>query len=77
MTQTCEVLKAKSEFIIVPTDDDLDILLADVDQFGVKRIASVLLILAVLRYPREEREEPADSPGQAETETEVYEEVTP
>jgi hypothetical protein len=77
MTQTCEVLKAKSEFIIVPTDDDLDLLLADVDQFGVKRIASVVLILAVLRYPREEREEPADSPGQAETETEVYEEVTP
>jgi ribosomal protein S16 len=77
ITQTCEVLKAKSEFIIVPTDDDLDILLADVDQFGVKRIASVLLILAVLRYPREEREEPADSPGQAETETDVYEEMTP
>jgi hypothetical protein len=77
ITQTCAVLKAKSEFIIVPTDDDLDILLADVDQFGVKRIASVVLILAVLRYPREEREEPADSPGQAETETEVYEEVTP
>jgi hypothetical protein len=77
MAQTCEVLKAKSEFIIVPTDDDLDILLADVEQFGVKRIVSVLLILAVLRYPREEREEPADSPGQAETDTAAYEEVTP
>lgn len=75
MTQTCEVLKAKSEFIIVPTDDDLDILLADVDQFGARRIASVLLILAVLRYPREESEAHADAPGQAETE--VYEEVTP
>jgi hypothetical protein len=74
MVQTCVVLKAKSEFIIVPTDDDLDVLLADVEQFGARRIASVLLILAVLRYPREEQ---ADSPGQAETETEVYEEVTP
>jgi hypothetical protein len=77
MTQTCVVLKAKSEFIIVPTDDDLDVLLADVEQFGARRIASVLLILAVLRYPREEREEQADSPGQAETETDAYEEMTP
>jgi hypothetical protein len=77
MSQMCEVLKAKSPFLIVPTDDDLDLLLADVDQFGVKRIASVLLILAVLRYPREESEAQADSPGQAETETDAYEEMTP
>jgi len=76
MTQTCTVLKAKSGFIIVPTDDDLDVLLADVDQFGVKRIASVLLILAVLRYPREEREEQADSPEQGETNAEESEEMT-
>lgn len=77
MTQTCVVLKAKSEFILVPTDDDLDLLLADVEQFGARRIASVLLILAVLRYPREEREEQADSPEQGETNAEESEEMTP
>jgi len=64
MVQTCVVLKAKSEFIIVPTDDDLDVLLADVEQFGARRIVSVLLILAVLRYPKEEKvtpQEPSDT----------------
>lgn len=57
MVQMCVVLKAKSPFLIIPNDEDLDALLTDVDRFGVKRIASVLLILAVLRYPREELDE--------------------
>lgn len=56
MVQLCVVLKAKSPFIIIPTDGDLAILLADAEQFGPRRIASVLLILAVLHYPRDENE---------------------
>jgi hypothetical protein len=75
MSQMCEVLKAKSPFLIVPTDDDLDLLLADVDQFGARRIASMLLILAVLRYPYEQAAEHADTLEQEDTET--YEEITP
>jgi len=73
MVQTCIVLKAKSEFIIVPTDDDLDVLLADVEQFGARRIVSVLLILAVLRYPKEEKathQEPSDIQSDEEEERE-------
>jgi hypothetical protein len=73
MVETCVVLKAKSEFIIIPSDDDLDALAA-VEQFGACRIVSVLLILAVLRYPREEREEPINAPGQDDTE--AYKEMT-
>jgi hypothetical protein len=75
MSQMCEILKAKSPFLIVPTDDDLDLLLADVDQFGARRIASMLLILAVLRYPYEQAAEHADTLQQEDTET--HEEITP
>lgn len=59
IVQTCVVMKAKSEFMIIPDDEDLDILLANIEQFGAKRIASLLLVLAVLNYARENKSEDA------------------
>lgn len=50
--QECMIAHAKTEFIIIPDDDDLKLLLDDVDRFGVKRIANLLIILGSLRYPR-------------------------
>jgi len=51
--QECQLAKAKSEFIIIPTDNDLRLLLNDIDQFGAREIAGLLIILAALRYPNQ------------------------
>ena len=51
MVQKCAVAKAKSDFIIVPYDDDLKYLLDDLDKFGAQKIAGMLAILAYARYP--------------------------
>ena len=50
--QECVIASAKSPFMIVPSNTDLEYLLEDVDRYGVREIASVLIILSVLRYPR-------------------------
>lgn len=51
-TQKCVLAKATSNFVIVPNDIDLGFLLDDVDRWGVRDIASLLIILASLRYPQ-------------------------
>jgi hypothetical protein len=58
--QECAVAGAKSEFIIVPSDEDLKYLLDDVDQYGARTIAELLIILSALRYPRRPEEESTD-----------------
>jgi hypothetical protein len=50
--QECAVASAKTEFIVIPSDDDLRQLLDDVDQYGARTIAGLLIILSALRYPR-------------------------
>jgi len=50
--QECAIASATSPFIIVPSDADLAHLLDDIDRYGVREIASVLIILSALRYPR-------------------------
>lgn len=55
--EACLIAKARNEFIIIPDDDDLAILLDDVAQFGAAEIASLLIILAMVAYPRRESEE--------------------
>jgi hypothetical protein len=52
--QSCLIAKVRNEFIIVPDDDDLAFLLDDIAQFGPREIASLLIILASLSYPRKE-----------------------
>jgi hypothetical protein len=49
--QACTLANAKSSFIIVPDDNDYKYLLEDVDRHGVRLIAGLLQVLAVLRYP--------------------------
>jgi hypothetical protein len=46
----CVVEKSRSKFIIVPNDNDAQQLLIDTERFGVKQVASVLIILSSLRY---------------------------
>jgi hypothetical protein len=50
--EACVVQDSKYEFTIVPDDKDLFLLLEDVQKFGVRSVASILIILASLRYPR-------------------------
>lgn len=49
--QACHLASAHTQFIVIPTDDDLTYLLDDVEQFGAKEIASLLMLLAILHYP--------------------------
>jgi chorismate-pyruvate lyase len=50
--QECAVASAKTQFIIVPSDEDLKYLLGDVEQYGARTVAGLLIILSALRYPR-------------------------
>src|SRR6266702_360651 len=47
--QLCEVMKAKSPFMIVPVDPDLKLLLEDVERYGPPSIAALLRLLSTLR----------------------------
>jgi len=50
--QRCAVASAKTPFMIIPSDTDLEDLLDDIDRHGVRTVASILIILSSLRYPR-------------------------
>lgn len=50
--QECTLVSAQSQFIIVPSDEDLKYLLDDVEAYGARTIAGLLIILSALRYPR-------------------------
>jgi len=50
--QECAVANARTEFILVPSDEDLAHLLDDTDQYGAHTVARLLIILSALRYPR-------------------------
>jgi hypothetical protein len=56
--QECQVAAAKSQFLVVPSDGDLALLLEDVKQAGPHTIAAFLVLLSALRYPRLEETEP-------------------
>lgn len=50
--QECELAKAKYPFITIPDNTDFAFLLDDIERHGVRLIASMLMLLSVLRYPR-------------------------
>lgn len=50
--QQCVLAKAKNDFIIVPDEDDVGILLEDVDRFGVRDVSGLVIILSAVGYPR-------------------------
>lgn len=50
--QKCVLAKASTDFILVPTEEDLAALLDDVAQFSPKEIAGLLIILSAVWYPR-------------------------
>jgi hypothetical protein len=51
VVQECVLAKAKSNFILVPHEDDFIQLVDDVHEHGVRLIVGVLMLLSVLRYP--------------------------
>jgi hypothetical protein len=55
--QECQVASAKSQFLVVPSDGDLALLLEDVKQASPRTIAGFLVLLSALRYPRLEETE--------------------
>ncbi len=56
LIETCEVLDAKTYFLITPSDDDLKLLLADEEQYSAQTIAQLLRLLSTLHYPTREDE---------------------
>lgn len=52
----CNLAKAKYRFIAIPSNSDLAILITDVDQYGVKLLAGILMILSTLRFYQREIE---------------------
>ena len=47
-----ELEKAKERRIIVPSEEDMIVLLEDIDRYGVPVLVGLLLVLSALRYPR-------------------------
>ena len=56
LMEICEVLDAKTYFLITPSDDDLKLLLEDEEQYGFQTIARLLRLLSTLHYPAKEDE---------------------
>lgn len=52
--QKCSLASAKSQFLIVPSDDDLKYLLDDIDCYDAQTVARVLILLSTLHYPKSE-----------------------
>jgi hypothetical protein len=52
---------SKNEFTIVPDEQDFYYLLEDVRRYGIRETASMLIILASLRYPRKNAHQPEDA----------------
>jgi hypothetical protein len=50
----CDAAKAKSRYILVPSDKDFPLLLDDIHRHGVRPIIGVLLVLSALHYPPSE-----------------------
>jgi hypothetical protein len=69
--QTCEVMDAKSPFMIVPSDPDLKLLLEDVERYGAHTVAELLRLLSTLRYAprRKEADQLEDTQSHGESST--------
>lgn len=68
--QMCEMAKASSDFILIPDELDLEELLQNVNQFGVRNVATLLIILSALRYPRTDDQSDPGEEGNGEKERE-------
>ncbi len=65
--QECELAKAEFPFISIPDYTDFALLLDDVEQYGVRIIASVLILLSVLRKPRTDDSDEHEQPAEVES----------
>jgi len=62
--QECELAKANYDFIRIPDDTDFAFLLDDVERHGVRIIASMLMLLSVLRPPRTDETDGHEQPAE-------------
>ena len=67
--EICEVMDAKSPFLIVPSDPDLQLLLEDVERYGAHTIAGLLRLLSTLR--KAQRKEATDQEGGIQIQSEI------
>jgi hypothetical protein len=49
--EVCTIMDARAYFLIIPSDQDLKLLLEDVERYGALTIAKLLRLLSTLRYP--------------------------
>jgi hypothetical protein len=49
--EVCTVMDARAYFLIIPSDQDLKLLLEDVERYGALTIAKLLRLLSTLHYP--------------------------
>jgi hypothetical protein len=49
--EVCTIMDARAYFLILPSDQDLKLLLEDVERYGALTIAKLLRLLSTLRYP--------------------------
>jgi hypothetical protein len=61
-----ELEKAKKRPIIVPSEEDMIVLLEDVDRYGVPVMVGLLLVLSALHYPRRD-DTPTSDVGEKES----------
>jgi len=69
VVQECVLAKAKTDFILIPYEDDFIQLVDDVHEHGVRLIVGVLMLLSVLRYPLTQTADQDDIPTLDATET--------
>ena len=69
VVQECILAKAKTDFILIPYEDDFIQLVDDVHEHGVRLIVGVLMLLSVLRYPLTQTADQDDIPTLDATET--------
>lgn len=53
--QFCVAAHAKTDFMIIPNETDLQYLLDDIAQFGLRDVVTLLIILSAVRYPYREQ----------------------
>jgi hypothetical protein len=54
LNEECALLAAKTDYVILPSEDDMLILSDDVARYSASTIAGILMLLSSLRYPKSE-----------------------
>src|SRR6266536_1863068 len=61
LNEECALLAAKTDYVIIPSEEDFLLLSEDVAHYGAYTIAGILMLLSSLRYPRSEESPQRDA----------------